>query len=292
MKKQFEETELGTVKVTIIEPKKKTSRMPTGYGIVQKEVMKMDISIQAKAIYCLLSSYTGSKEYCFPSIKTISDDLKISEKLVYKYMKELKQTGLVIISKLYSDQRNNHKYEICYIDTPQNVNIEGVENVNVLDAQNVNVLGSQNIPINKINSINNNSIKINSNIIQKDSLPSGKGKTVYLEKIVKYDSTGCLMDEADWTELTLKEFISMYEVELISRTGIDHKCLYSEIGAFNKAMINYIKSLRPDVTSWQAVKSLVDAIEARFKEQLSKWTPDFKTINWIVKNKQKYYSDL
>ena len=97
-------------------------RMPSGYGMVQSCIMKMPgLSIQAKAIYSLLASYTGSKDYCFPSIKTISKDLCISEKLVYKYLKELKEFKLIIVSKLYKDIRNNHKYEVCYIDNPQEI---------------------------------------------------------------------------------------------------------------------------------------------------------------------------
>jgi hypothetical protein len=133
-------------------------KMPSGYGMIQTEIMKMKISIQAKAIYCLLASYTGSKDYCFPSISTISTDLMISEKLVYKYLKELKIIGLVIISKLYSDSRNNHKYEINYIEDVENVHIQHVENVHVGTVDNGNVQPVENIPIINNNSINNNSI--------------------------------------------------------------------------------------------------------------------------------------
>ena len=95
----------------------KFNKMPTRYGLVQAEVMKMrGLSIRAKAIYCLLASYTGSETCCSPSISTIANDLGISERLVYKYMKELKGAGLVTVSKLFNDFRNNHKYEIMYID--------------------------------------------------------------------------------------------------------------------------------------------------------------------------------
>ena len=224
-------------------------------------------------------------------IKIMSVETGIEKEMIEKIFKRFEfdnkikyQNGWIAIKNFIKHQdQGSPKVKIGIDAELKKVPKEMIEYIYSMDT-----LSDINININS-----NSNSNINSNTtIQKDSLPSGKGKTVYLEKIVKYDSTGCLMDEADWTELTLKEFISMYEVELISRTGIEHKCLYSEIGAFNKAMINYIKSLRPDITSWQAVKSLVDAIEVRFKEQLSKWTPYFKTINWIVKNKQKYYNDL
>lgn len=149
-KQEFFNIEENQYKITLYE-KKKYSKMPTGYGIVQTEIMKLkDISIQAKAIYCLLASYTGSKEYCFPSIKTISDDLQISEKLVYKYMKELKNKGLIVVSKLFNDMRNNHKYEVCYIEPVENGSNQPVENGNVGSGQNRQFINNNNINNNKI----------------------------------------------------------------------------------------------------------------------------------------------
>ena len=37
-------------------------KIPTGYGIIQTAVMKSNISIQSKALYALLVSYTGNKK--------------------------------------------------------------------------------------------------------------------------------------------------------------------------------------------------------------------------------------
>lgn len=95
-----------------------TRKYPIGYGIVQTAVMRMKgLSVGSKALYALLASYTGSKEYCFPSIKRIAEDLDVKEDTVYKYMKELKKNKLLIVSKLYPNTtRNNNKYEICYIE--------------------------------------------------------------------------------------------------------------------------------------------------------------------------------
>ena len=125
-------------------------KMPTGYGIVQTEIMKLkDLSIEAKAIYSLLSSYTGSKDYCFPKIETMCEDLGISEQRFYKHIKKLKEKNLIKVSKLYNnDMRNNNKYEVLYIDTPQNIDLQYPQNKGVDTPQNKGVINS--------NSINNN----------------------------------------------------------------------------------------------------------------------------------------
>lgn len=147
---------------------RKTKKIPSGYGMIQTDIMTLKgVSIQAKALYALLASYTGSGDYCFPSIKTISENLEISEKLVYKYMKELKENNLVIVSKLYKDLRNHHQYELCYIEPTQNVNVDEIDrfeptrNRQVAPTQNVNVAPTQNRHININNSINNNINNIN-----------------------------------------------------------------------------------------------------------------------------------
>lgn len=186
-KQEFFNIENNQYKITTLE-KKKYKRMPTGYGIIQTEIMKLkDLSIQAKAIYCLLASYTGSKDYCFPSIKTISFDLNISEKLVYKYMKELKEKGLIIVSKLYTDSRNNHKYEICYIDNVENDNIQHVDNVNVGGVENEQFINNNSFNNNNIiNSVNFSNEKYDVPI--KKSKTKKEKKTYYFEYDIDYKS--------------------------------------------------------------------------------------------------------
>lgn len=67
-----------------------------GYGTVYKEVMKNnDLSIEAKAIYSYLTTYAGSKDIAFPSIKLICYELNISEKRFYKHRKELLDKNII-----------------------------------------------------------------------------------------------------------------------------------------------------------------------------------------------------
>ncbi len=95
--------------------------MPSGYGMIQTAVMRLDdLSIQAKAVFSLLASYTGSKDYCFPSIQTICKDLNYSIKSkgkIIKYLKELEKVGLLQTTKLYPGDkfRTHNKYEIMAI---------------------------------------------------------------------------------------------------------------------------------------------------------------------------------
>lgn len=95
----------------------KYSKMPRGYGIVQTKIMQMPgLSIQAKALYALLASYTGSKDFCFPKIETLARDLECSTKFISRHTKELERKNLIVKTKLYDDMRRNNKYYIMFLD--------------------------------------------------------------------------------------------------------------------------------------------------------------------------------
>jgi len=97
-------------------------RMPCGYGMVQTAIMQLPgLSIQAKALYALLASYTGSNEFCFPSQQKLSEDLGLHRKNIIKYLDELEINDLVERKKMFNDSRQNLKYIINFIDAdPQN----------------------------------------------------------------------------------------------------------------------------------------------------------------------------
>lgn len=99
---------------------KNYKKLPSGYGMVQTEIMRLpNVSIQAKAIYALLASYTGAKEFCWPSQETIANDMGFKRPhTVSKYIKELEKAGLIKKSKLYPGEMKNHnKYEVMYIES-------------------------------------------------------------------------------------------------------------------------------------------------------------------------------
>ena len=142
-----------------LKTKYKTKQMPSGYGIVQRSVMQLDdLSREAKLIYSLLCTYSGAKDFCFPSIKTICKDLNYSEKSkdsISKFLKELEETGLLEISKLYPHDpiKNNNKYRLMMLEQSENCH-RGSSLTASMQLEN-NLGGSQRTAY-KINSIKNN----------------------------------------------------------------------------------------------------------------------------------------
>jgi len=133
-----------------------TKKMPTGYGMVQTAIMKSKISIQAKALYSLLASYTGSNDYCFPSIAQLCEDLQLSKPMVIKYLQELESAELIIKSRLYpkDKMRHNHKYEVCYMEKPSEGKPDEPTRESVVNLGGKADLTSNSIIINSISSNN------------------------------------------------------------------------------------------------------------------------------------------
>jgi hypothetical protein len=134
-------------------------KMPSGYGMVLLSVMTDEnLTIEAKAIYALLCSYTGTKNCCFPKVETICKSLNISIKRYYKHMSILVESGLIVKDKLYQhDIRNNNKYIVMF---PENTDEQ--DHISQEDdcqcSQNVQVDTGQNDPVNNSNIINSNTI--------------------------------------------------------------------------------------------------------------------------------------
>jgi hypothetical protein len=141
--------------------------MPKGYGMVQTAVMKCKISIHAKAIYALLASYTGTQEFCFPSVKMMTEDLQISKTKVIEYLKELESFGLIKKEKLSGNPFNHsNKYKIFYIEE------NSQKGANYIDGSQVETIGrphgltkgGKEVETFYINNNNDNSINKNNNI--------------------------------------------------------------------------------------------------------------------------------
>ena len=78
-------------------------RKKAGYGNVYKDIMSNpNLSLQSKAVYGYLSSFTGDQEYCFPSYDTMQKHLKISRASLSKYIKELIAFGVVQVNKRFT----------------------------------------------------------------------------------------------------------------------------------------------------------------------------------------------
>jgi DnaD/phage-associated family protein len=78
-----------------------------GYGMIFKKPLKdKRLSIEAKAIYAFICSYTGAGQTAFPGVQLMLDCLGVSEKRFYKYRKQLIDLGYLTVTHRYDGQRN------------------------------------------------------------------------------------------------------------------------------------------------------------------------------------------
>ena len=119
-----------------------------GYGIMPKMVaLDENLSIESKAIYAFLTSFSGVGQGVFPSVGTIIQYLKISEKRFYKYRKELIENGYITVNFRYVDRKRISNIYILHM--------EKVVPSQIVSEQIV----SEQIDGNNNNNINNNNIQ-------------------------------------------------------------------------------------------------------------------------------------
>lgn len=117
-----------------------------GYGLIAQAVMfDRDISIQAKAIYAYLASYTGAGRTIYPKRETILSDLKISKNAYYKHFKPLVENGYIKISKA-KGYKNKNIYTIC--NNPEKIKslAESNKNESLLIIDGINTHGYGFVP--------------------------------------------------------------------------------------------------------------------------------------------------
>jgi len=130
-----------------------------GYGIMPKMVaLDEKLSIESKAIYAFLTSFSGVGQGVFPSVDLILHYLKISEKRYYKYRKELIQNGYITVKPRYCD---NKRISNVYILNMEKIVVssqfECVQNESVQN-ESVQIVGTNNNNLNN-NNLNNNNIQ-------------------------------------------------------------------------------------------------------------------------------------
>ena len=129
--------------------------MSKGYGIMPKMVaLDENLSIEAKAIYAFLTSFSGVGHGVFPSIETIIHYLKISENRFLKYRKELVANGYITIQARYANGKRTSNIYILNMDKTLHLQNECIEN------ECIGFEGSNNNNINN-NKLNNNNYNIN-----------------------------------------------------------------------------------------------------------------------------------
>ena len=117
----------------------------TGFGQVKRSVMRdKSLSIEAKAIYAYFCGFAGNDTKAYPLRDTIVEELGISPKRYYKYLKELQTRGIIKIQTVKT--QNGLKRNIYYInDCSTNSSTEPCsQNDHIGSSQNDHVVGSQN----------------------------------------------------------------------------------------------------------------------------------------------------
>lgn len=176
-----------------------TGRIKQGYGTVQRDVMtSSEISVFAKALYCLLVSYAGEKNSCFPSLKVMCDNLNISKPTVIKSLKELIAAKLLIAHKSRTkmgDFANNVYYPMYIMDS------EVVNDIDKEVVKEVDTGGQLQIPgvVNEVDSKNN--IKKINNKNKETGLKSSKSVFV----IPTIDEVKTYFKEKECSDLTQPE---------------------------------------------------------------------------------------
>lgn len=61
-----------------------------------RRIYDLDLPHRAVAVYCYLCNRADKHGECFPSVRRISEDLKICKSTVYKALGELERAGLLI----------------------------------------------------------------------------------------------------------------------------------------------------------------------------------------------------
>ncbi len=66
------------------------------FGIVNKDIITdPELSMQAKAVYSILTTYCNKQRTCFPSINTIADLCDVHPRTIHRKIKELKEKGYI-----------------------------------------------------------------------------------------------------------------------------------------------------------------------------------------------------
>lgn len=71
------------------------------------ELYRMDLPHRAISVYIYLSDRTNKESTCWPSIPTISKDLKLSESTTRRALDDLRKAGLVQTEQRYRESGGN-----------------------------------------------------------------------------------------------------------------------------------------------------------------------------------------
>src|SRR5699024_9263537 len=147
--------------------------MSEGYGVIPKKVMKdKTLTIEAKAIYAFMASYSGNGNTSYPSVEYITDFLDISRHRFNRHRKLLEEKGYISVSqeRKKGSKFTHNVYTLEFIPQVQFTTSEKRTSEKRTSENNT----TNNNTINN-NTINNNTINNNTNNI--DHQPSDDGQS-------------------------------------------------------------------------------------------------------------------
>ena len=111
----------------------------TGFGIIPKSLMQNpNLSIEAKGIFCYLTTYANTDMIAFPSRDLICTHLGISKNRYTKYMGELKEKGYIMVTQVKEDNKFSHNiYKLIPCPQIEDTQIEDTQ-IGTLTIQDLN----------------------------------------------------------------------------------------------------------------------------------------------------------
>ncbi len=82
-----------------------------------QELYRADLPSRAAAVYLYLYQRCYNKDSCFPSIKTICADMKLSRSTVKRAIVDLEKAGFIMKERRYRENGGNtsNEYYLCGI---------------------------------------------------------------------------------------------------------------------------------------------------------------------------------
>ena len=82
--------------------------------ILSRRIYDLGLSHKAVAVYCYLANRADKNGECYPSVRRITDDLKLSKATVFRAFNELEENGLLEREARYHTQggRRSSLYRI------------------------------------------------------------------------------------------------------------------------------------------------------------------------------------
>ena len=79
-----------------------------------REIYEYGLPHRAVTVYMYLSNRAGKKKECFPSVKTIAEDLRFSKSTVFRALNDLENAGLIEREQRYriSGGRSSTLYRV------------------------------------------------------------------------------------------------------------------------------------------------------------------------------------